>query len=157
MNNVTLEEFKKFCKGHTALAIAVCKAQAYAEIKREQVDAYVLPIFQKYTFPVTFTEMRAEYGENVKSPKDLYLTDLDSEAVKNFYKDIHEEHRKHGFNGPFGHCPALIAEKLLMEAEKCLLEAFQAFFGIEEIGVYGEDRKKFLKLALGASLKGAKE
>lgn len=152
MSDFNLEDFKKLCKENRELALAVCKARAYAEVMREQVDKYTLPIFNKYKFRVSFSEMRGEYGEFVKSPKDLYLTDLDSQDVKNFYKDVAAEHRKHGFKGPEDHCPALVAENFLTEAENVLLDVFKEFFKIEECGLYGENRKKMLNLVMGACL-----
>lgn len=70
-----------------------------------------------------------------------------------FYEACDVEHRKHGFTGPKGHCPALVAENLQRIAEAHLLEAGGKLMGFDGRSIYGDNRKKFLDLLLGACLK----
>ncbi len=87
-------------------------------------------------------------------PKDLYLVDdLEDPIVKAFYADCDEAHRSHGFTGEPGHCPALHAEHLLMVTETALIELTAPFFGLKDAHIYGDQRKKWLELIIGAALK----
>ena len=62
------------------------------------------------------------------------------------------EHRKHGFTGPQGHCPALEAEELQRRAERALLESGSELFGTDIGETYGDLRKRALNLLLSACL-----
>lgn len=146
----TLQQFQKFCKDHANLAHAVVTATAFAQCERERVDAYVLPIFQRYGF-------KDESGKPIKSPKQLYLcrNELD---VADYFADCDEAHRAHGFKGPQGHCPALVAEELRRIAESALIDAGCRFLQIEQLEIYDmELRAKMLDLLMGACLKAHAE
>lgn len=150
----TVEGLKKLAADTVPAVRAVLLAQAYAELKRQQVDAYIQPIFDRYRF-----EVRPEWRHEgrpvaIATPHDLYLSD-DEPGAAAFYKDCDDEHRRHGFDGPPGHCPALVAEHLLMRAEQLLIELTAPFFGIEEGRLYGEHRRKFLDLIIGAGIQAA--
>lgn len=148
----TLQEFKAWAKTNRRLALAVCAAQAYAETKRAQVDAYIAPIFSRYDFRVSRDCQIAELDEKVASVKDLYLTDLDSLEVAAFYAECEQAHRSHGFDGPAGHCPALVAESLLIAAQNALLDAGKELTGLDATSLYGDNRKKMLDLLISACL-----
>lgn len=128
-------------------------AQAFAELKREQVDAYIQPIFDDFGF-----EYAARWAERggptgrIAKPEDLYLCD-DEAGMKRFYECCDEAHRAHGFDGPKGHCPALTAEHLLVIAQNALIDASSPLFGVDFSATFGDDRRKLLDLLLGACLK----
>lgn len=153
MKQPTLAEFKAWAKRNKELALTVLKAQAYAEIKRKQVDEYIAPIFARYEFYVSKDCRVAEKNERITKESDLYLTDLDSDNVKAFYAECDEAHRAHGFDGPTGHCPALVAEHLHIQAQNALLDAGEELTGIDAPMLYGDKRKKMLGLLIGACLK----
>ncbi len=154
MEKVNLVKFKKWAVANQPLAEAVVMAQAFAQVERERVNAYVLPIFAEYEF---FNDMEAKYGaklERIADPGKLYLSENEALAA-DYYAACDHAHREHGFEGPTGHCPALIAENLKIQAEGFLLDAGCKLFGIKH--VYGEDGAKMLKLLLGACLIPAKK
>ncbi len=140
----TAAEFKQWSKDHKPLAMAVCRAMAFAEVEQQRVDAYVRPIFDSFNFV-------DEHEKKIEHPKDVYLSQ-DEAACKAFFARCDEAHRAHGFKGPEGHCPALEAETVLRIAEDALLRAGADFLEIEELHIYGEDRKKMLDLLLGACI-----
>lgn len=146
--NLTLPAFKQWARECAPAAKAVLMAQAFAELERARVDAYILPIFQSYQPHFRVNPKWAErYGELVQTPRDLYLCDQEA-IVQDYFEDCDRAHRAHGFKGPHGHCPALTAEHLLTQAEHCLIELAKPLTGIEN--VYGEDRAKYLKILIGA-------
>lgn len=154
---VSLEQFKRFSADTAPAARAVCMAQAFAELTRERVDAYVRPIFDSYGF--TYSGDLAEkcgLSGPLPSPKELYLCD-DEPALKAFYADCDEAHRAHGANLPAGHCPALHAEHLLIVTENALIDLAEPLFGIGVHNLYGENRRKYLDLLIGAGLKAEGE
>ena len=140
----SLPEFKQFCREHYNLARAVCEAMAFAQCERERVNAYILPLFQEWDF-------RDETGAPITNPEQLYLCDDDGYCTA-YYKACDEAHRKHGFTGPDGHCPALVAEHLLIIAQNALLQAGANLLGFDHQMLWGDDRKKMLDLLLGACI-----
>ncbi len=151
--NVTLEQFKKFSLDVAPAARAVLMARVFAEMERERVDAYIRPIFDSYGF--TYGAItRGELSGLIPDPKHLYLAD-DGPIVADYYAECDAAHRAHGFTGPQGHCPALIAENLVITTERLLIELAEPLFGIKD--VYGENRVKYLELLIGAALKAEKD
>ena len=154
MNTPDIKRFEQFARDHASLAHAVCMAQAFAQCERERVAAYIEPLFLSYKFQGAkkwFPEGRAL----VKS-KDAYLSD-DEEGMALFFAEADELHRKHGFTGPKGHCPALRAEELQRIAERALLAPAAELFGVTESAFQLDNRKEFLNLVLGACLKARNE
>jgi hypothetical protein len=143
----TAEEFKAFMGGEAGkLADALLVATAFAQLERERVDGYVEPIFAAYGFRDGRT------GEPLKHSRELYrVDDLQDDRVNEFYAACDAAHRERGFTGPEGHCPALVAENAVIQAERALLEAAGRWLGFDAGLVYGENRKKMLDLLLGAN------
>jgi hypothetical protein len=142
--NRTPAEFKEWAIAHKSLAMAVCAAKALAELERERVDAYVLPIFRSFCFA-------DEAGKKIEDPKYLFLSE-DEAMCQAYFARCDAAHRAHGFTGPEGHCPALQAESLLISAQHALLQAGCDFLGIEVFQLYGggNQEKKMLDLLLRA-------
>lgn len=153
MRTPTLDEFKTWAREHHDLAITVCKAQALAECERERVDAYILPIFQRYGFHADLKLLHNGPDANrlLTTPKELYLSE--DPRIPDYYAECDAAHRAHGFTGPDGHCPALSAEYLHTQAENALLEAAHDLLDVELSVLGGPERKKMLDLLLGACLK----
>jgi hypothetical protein len=156
----TVAEFKEWCLNHGALAFAVVQAQAAAEVTREKVDAYVRPIFDGFGFnycgPLV-EKVNERGGENLlglplPSPRELYL--CEDPRVEEYFAACDAEHRRQGYDLPAGHCPALVAEHLLIQAQNALLDSGMALFGLN-VHPCGDDRAKMLRLLLGACLKGS--
>ena|SRR5581483_10804931 len=143
----TPAEFKVWAKLNKPIAKAVCAAMAIAQVERERVNAYVLPIFQTYRF-------LDENGAQIDSPDKLFLSEDDA-MCKAFYAACDVAHRAHGWKGSEGSCPALTAANLVIKAENALLEAGCEFLGLKEMpsALYGGDkRKEMLDLLLKACL-----
>lgn len=153
MKQPTLTEFKHWSRENYRLAHAVCLAQAFAECERKRVDTYIQPIFEKYGFRADLTLDRKEEWHNkpLTTPRDLYLSE--DPRIPAYYEECDAAHRAHGFTGPTGHCPALVAESLLTDAENALLDSGAELIGIDRGLLYGVNREKMLNLLLGAALK----
>ncbi len=154
MRTPALPAFKKWAKAHYSLAHAVCVAQAFAECQRERVDAYVQPIFDSFGF-----HYRGDLAEKcnlsgpIPSVKELYLCD-DEAQLALFYEACDQAHAAHGFKGEKGHCPALVAEHILIIAENALMEAANPLFDADFVATaHFENRRKLLDCLLGACLK----
>ena len=147
----TLAQFKAWAKDCEPAARAVLMARVFAQVQRERVDAYIRPIFDSYGF--VYGKYGCErQGQRIEDPKNLYMVeDLDDPLMKAYEADCCDAHTANGFKGPRGHCPALVAENLVMTAERLLMELAHPLFGIED--VYGDNRVKYLELLIGACLK----
>lgn len=153
MKTPTLSEFQAWARENHRLAHSVCLAQAFAECERKRVDAYVLPIFNSYTWTVRpeFQERRNGGVNTIDKPGDLYLSDQE-EQLAEYYAACKAAHIAHGWRGDPDHCPALSADSLLMEAQQALLESGSELLGVNLRDVYGDLRKRALDLLLGACL-----
>jgi hypothetical protein len=143
----TVPELKKWALATRPLAKAVLMAQAFADVERERVNAYIKPLFLSFMFT-------DEDGKPITDPDRLYLS-ADDAGAKTYYEVCDREHRAHGFDGPEGFCPALVAEELQREAEQALLNELGKFTGIDGMDYNRslEIRKKALDMALGVCLK----
>jgi hypothetical protein len=121
-------------------------ARAFAQVERERVDAYILPIFARYTF-VDGLSRGERRGTPIEKPDQLYMC-TDEAGVAAYFEECDQAHRAHGFKGPKGHCPALTAETLLMRTEQALIDLAKPLTGIDD--VYGDDRKRYLEILIGA-------
>ena len=153
----TLAEFQQWARDCAPAARAVLMAQAFAEVTREKVDAYILPIFLGYRFTFGIKHDHPRAGELLTTPADLYLVDdLADPLVQAFYAECDAAHRANGYTDlPEGHCPALRAENLLMETQAALIKLAEPLTGIDH--VYGDNRRKYLELLIGACLRAEKE
>lgn len=156
MKTPSLQEFKRWAKSHYSIARAVIMAQAFAQLERERVDAYIQPLFDLYDFRVRAEWADCRPDEKITKPKDLYLSNQEA-LIAEYYEECDKEHRKHGFTGPHGHCPALRAENLQIIAENLLLDAGCKWLDISRAAMGLDDRKKMLDLLLGACLKDAEK
>jgi len=140
----TPAQFRNWSIAHKAMANTVCVAMAFAQVERERVDAYVLPIFQTFRFV-------DEHGVQIASPSDLYLCN-DNEKCKAFFDQCDAAHREHGWIDPEGRCPAGTAERLLFIAEEALLQDGCGFFDVEPWQLNFHKRQEMLNLLLKACL-----
>lgn len=147
----TAKQLKAWARANRSLAMTVVKAKVFAEMERERVDAYVRPIFLRYGFRDDLFE--DGNGEILTDPRRLYLSKEDDRA-KEFYAECDRAHREHGFDGPEGHCPALVAEDLQCRAEQLLLASLAAFQGLDDHDFSRslDLRARALDLALGVCL-----
>lgn len=151
----TIAEFKKWSRANKPLALTLCKAMAFATVERKRVNAYIRPIFDSYTFLDTLTGRAGRIiGTPIPDPEQLYLC-LDKEQLAHYYNACDTAHREHGFTGPYGHCPALVAEHLVTQAEWALLDAGCALLGLSE-HPHMHNRQKLIDLLLRACLQNSR-
>jgi hypothetical protein len=94
-------------------------ARAYAETVRAQVDAIALEILTEC--PI----LDSETGEPLTQSKQLYRS-TDEAACADFYAEANIRERHAGIKPPEmpnEHCPALVAENLVIQLSRCLIEA----------------------------------
>lgn len=139
---LTVKKLRTWARSNRSLAETVLKAQAFAELERERVDAYIAPIFARYGF-------KDDEGNAIASPRKLYLCEDDA-ACAAFYAECDAVHCAHGFIGGAGECPALVAESILIQAQNLLLDSLAKFVGVDGFSGSLELREKALKLALGS-------
>lgn len=151
----TVETFRQFSREIAPAARAVVMAQAHAQLERERVNAYVLPILLRYAF-VDGMSRDSHKGAPITNVDHLYLS-TDEARVVEFFAECDAAHRANGFTGPVGHCPALVAENLQSQTERAFLKLAGEFFGAAFEDTYGDNRKKALDLMLGAALKAGKK
>lgn len=145
MRKPGLAEFKRFAAQHKSLAMAVVQAQAFAQVEQERVMAYIVPLFREYQFTCRHT------GEALESPDQLYRSG-NEDLCADFYKAADHAHREHGFTGPEGYWPNLVADNLRIKAESALIEAGCKWLNLGEVWDM-EHRKRLLEILLGACLK----
>lgn len=129
MLKVNQQQFQDWAHENRTLALAVCRAQAAAEITRARVDNYILPIFHSFKFvfsgelasKLDEREGQKFYGTPLQAPGDLSL--CDDPRIPEYYKACDAAHRAHGYtNLPKGHCPALRMESLFIRAQGTLID-----------------------------------
>lgn len=176
--SVSVRDLQQWARDNAKLALAVCEAQAYAEVTKERVDAYVQPIFDRFNFICEGTmaelldasprkgDTEKCVGRKIKSHNDpdfclLHGRDESAEIrdkLRRYYEALDAEHRRQGYlDLEPGHSPALIAENLHTEAENALIDSAHELFGIESHQLYGDNRKIYLDLLLGACVKALSE
>lgn len=170
--SVSVADFEQWARDNARLALAVCEAQAYSEVTKEHVDAYVQPIFERFNFICEGTlaerfdasprkgDTEKSVGRKIKTPNDHEFSWLhgpdESAAIKAKLRRYHEavdaEHRRQGYHDlEPGHCPTLRAQNLHTQAENALIETARPLFGITD--VYGDNRKQYLEILIGACIK----
>ena len=146
MTPAKLETLAK-SKPFVDLAKAVLVAMARAQTVRAQVDAYIKPVFDRFTF--TAADKFNQSGNiTIDKPSKLYLSEDEAQCAA-FYAACDVEHKKNGYDLPAGNCPALVADHDLVKAEYALLVFVGKAFELPFEDVYGNDRKALLKLLLG--------
>jgi hypothetical protein len=154
MRQVNVSQFATLARSLRSQVADVLKARAFAVSEQQRVDAYVRPIFDGFTFTISGDVDPRHAGQRITKPRDLYLSS-DGELCQQFYDACDAAHRAHGFTGPHGYCPALVAETDAMRAERALLEKAGAFFGVDfASNLFGDDRVRCLSLLIGASKVG---
>lgn len=140
----TEEQLKTWARDNRELALAVAKTQAFAQLERERVNAYVLPIFMSYGFT-------DEDGKPITKPERLYLSDAE-DRIALYYDECDLAHSAHGYTGEYGTCPALVAESLQIKAENALLQSLATFIGVDGFYASLDLRKKALRIAMQTAL-----
>lgn len=132
---------------------AVIMARSYYEVKREQVDAIKREELSLCHYYVAEEHAkRRGVGERITEPGLDWL--MSEERFAEYHLQIRKVERERGVKPddmPDEHCPACVAETVLMQAERLLIDI--AWPLISEDGnergkgmLYGEKRKLFLDL-----------
>lgn len=155
MRTPTLPEFKQWSRDNRGLALAVCKATAYAETMREAVDKIQRAILAEIPL---YDDMMAEHNgterQRITDPRLTYLS-KDEPAWQRYFAECNIRERAAGLKPADmidDYCPALVAEDLQSKAERALLDSGGALCGFSAADLYGDMREKGLRLFLGAAL-----
>ena len=146
----TLTEFVKFSKDVAPAARAVLMARVYLEMERQRVDAYIQPIFESFGFTYGAIAKDQHTGP-IPTPRDLYLAD-DGPKMQACHEACDQAHRAHGFKGPQGHCPALIAERYSGRPKAPSLTLRHRCLALQPSLVW-RGPHRYLELLIGAALK----
>lgn len=105
---------------------------AHATEIRQEVDAYLAPVFSRFSFTVSpeFQRPGTPDNQRITDERYLYLADLTSPKVAAYYDARDQAHRAHGYHLTPGQCPALMAENASIGAENDLLEHGERYMGI---------------------------
>lgn len=150
MKTPTLDQFKRWSADIAPAAKAVLMARVFEEMERERVNAYIRPIFDRYQFQ--YGDIWTKHGGApgpVPDVDHLYLVD-DGPELAAFYADCDDAHKAHGFTGPAGHWPNLVAQTIRIQAENALIGLARDLFGVDVHHLHGENRAKYLELMIGA-------
>ena len=118
----TVAELKKFVRNprtrvlldrHTALVKEAARLKA-------EVAALYTPILAKYRFVDAS-------GNSIKDTAHVYLSD-DDEAVNKYFAET--EDAIAGYGLPYGVCPALKAQRTLVDHEQQMIETMAGFMGV---------------------------
>jgi len=176
--SVTESDLQQWAKDNAKLALAVCETQAYAEVTKEMVDAYVQPLFDSFDFICEGTmaerfdaspregDTEKYVGRKIKTPNDREFcwlhgrdeSDEIKDKLRRYYEAVDAEHRRQGYHdlAP-GHCPALRAQNLHTQAENALIDSAHDLFGVDSHQLYGDNRKTYLDLLMGICIKALSE
>lgn len=127
--------------------------RTFAEVKRAEVDAVKLELLTESVYMAP-ENRRDGRPERITEPRyDWLMSDAD---FKDYHANVNHIERERGIKPKEmidDHCPALVAEHLLMKAEWAMLETAWALVvpegpvdGWENL--YGEMRKKFIDLVI---------
>lgn len=152
MKNNRAMEVSKACE---PAVNAVLLAKAYAEIKRDQVDAVSSRILAEGVYMVA--PDRQDHGrenERITEPRFDWL--MSAESFVGYHAKRNKILLETGIKPadmPDDHCPALVAEHLLVKAEWALLETAWALVAPDQPAdgwenLYGEMREKFIDLVI---------
>ena len=108
---------------------ALLLAQVYAEVTREKVDKIERQVLADEEF---FAQPRLPKGQRgprfrVTEPKDAWLMEEDHFLI--YHKRLQAIHLDNGFaDAAKGYCPALVAEGLVSDCERLLIECAEPLF-----------------------------
>lgn len=88
-------------------------------------------------------------GKRITDPKRDWT--MGSKAFQGYANRLDMAVRAAGFDVPEGHCPALVASELRVQAEHALIHATAPMFGLtfDAINMNMENRQKWIDLHLG--------
>lgn len=134
-------------KEFTDLADCVLIAMARAQLTREKVDSYAIPLFVSMGI-VEGKAGRREAGTPILDPKYAYTADPECPLFDRYLKLLHPLHIDNGFDVEPDCCPALIAEHNLTKAENNLLQFMEEKASMPHWNLL-EERVKMINLYLG--------
>ena len=145
---LTTAGLKKWASKVRPLIIEMLTKRAFAEVERKRVDAYIAPVFARFSFV-------DDEGKAITDPEMLFCCH-DVEMCAAFYAACDIAHREHGFTGEAGKCPALVAAHETLKVEWAVLESMEKFVGLDDgaLSRTMEIRAEALKFAADVALTG---
>ena len=124
------KEILKKAPGLPAATNAVLLATALAKAERERIDKMQREVLNERPYAMNPEYLQEGQDHRITDPKRSYL------MCDNDFAIYHEECQRRiiamGYKVPKDHCPALIAERLQMEAEHALIEAAGPLTGLDD-------------------------
>lgn len=105
------------------------------------------PIVKEYQRVILINHQFVVDGEVMINPDRAWL--LNDEDFKVYIEETYKERDKAGLkvdNPEF--CPLLVAEMMQIDAENALIETMRPAIGLNDIHIYGDNRKKLIELTL---------
>ena len=106
---------------------AVLMAHCVVEVEREKMDKIDREILQVAYFTSEQWAPRMP-RHRITEPKENYL--MNDEDAKDYFAERQKRINAMGYKLPDGHCPALVAESVLSDARRILIEVSVPVWGI---------------------------
>lgn len=126
---------------------AYLMARAYAETMRDQVNEVHEKLLREFPVYADKATRGANKGEQILNSGDLYLCSDDAQC-QFFYDEADIALRECGLKPesmPDTHCPALVAEHLLVKAESLLVDTVAPIFNMDRQRLLCAGMKKYHK------------
>jgi len=148
---ITVQEMPNVAQRLTPHVNTVLLAMTHARVQRERIDAMERAVLARQDgspmYQVAEKWRKRGRDEWVTDPKHSYL--MSAEDFADYNAECQHRIKQMGYKVPDGHCPALIAEHVQVQAEYALMLAAEEFFDIGPDDVYLEKRRKYLDLLIG--------
>lgn len=128
-------------------------AKVYADVEAEKMAAVNRELLAAREYFVNSHWKEDGMGEDLPERiVDRKISFLMSDADSAIFFAAHDERIKAlGYDLPFGHCPALIAESVVRKAVDIMGECMAEMMGVKPdlfVGLCGEHRERFIDLAV---------
>lgn len=106
---------------------------AYHRAIKQRTDAIYAAVLQEMTILYS-AENREHAGERITNKEDLYMADLDSQEISDYYAECHRRMVADGVKPKAmnsDHCPALVSGNMAMEVQHELADVAGKPLGID--------------------------
>lgn len=154
MNTPTVKDVPKIVQRISHQVDAYLTAKAFAMTWREKMDEWDRAELQRFEYKTAARWVENGRPERITNPDYTYL--MDEVDAKEYYaarQDFINTLKVPGLKD--GYCPALVAENLLVECEKLLIDSAVEFFGVDsnKLICSGMDNyKKYIALLVGMTI-----
>ena len=127
---MTPKDILQKAPGLTSAVNTFLLAKVYAEAERAIIDKMQRDILNGSVFTVRPEFARRNGGERILDPNIAYL--MSDEQFETYHAECQRRIIAMGYDVPKDHCPALIAERMLTEAEHLVIDESSALTGLKD-------------------------